>query len=198
MAQHPLAAIVLNQRKHLKLTQKQLADRVGVRQQAIQQVEKGKIQKPTFIVRLAKELKLDVDTLSGIDGASGISMVPVVGIAQAGGSNVVRDVGQGPYAEIEAPADATPHTVAVEVRGTSMGGRLEDGDYVFYDDRREPVTDDLVGRLCVCGLEDGQVVIKRLASGSRPGLYHLISYNAEPMFDVHVLWAARVTSIRPR
>lgn len=186
-------------RKDLHLSQAELARRVGVKQQAIAQVESGKIQKPTFIVTLSKALNVSISELTGISGVDQPARtVPVVGIAQAGGSNIVRDFAGGSLGDVDAPVDATADTVAVEVRGDSMGGRLEDGDHVFFDDRREPVTDDLIGRLCVCGLEDGQVVIKRLAKGSQPGLYHLISYNAEPMFDQRLNWAARVTSIRPR
>jgi hypothetical protein len=79
-----------------------------------------------------------------------------------------------------------------------MGGRIEDGDLVFYDDRRQPVTPDLLGKVCVIGRSDGRVVIKKLAAGSRPGHFHLISYNAAPEFDVAVEWAAKVTSIRPK
>lgn len=79
-----------------------------------------------------------------------------------------------------------------------MGGRIEDGDTVFYDDRREPVTPDLIGKVCVVCRADGTIAIKKLANGSKPGHYHLISYNASPEFDVLLTWAAKVKSIRPK
>ena len=41
-------------------------------------------------------------------------------------------------------------------------------------------------------------MLKKIKPGSRPGRYHLISYAADPEFDVPVSWAARVTNIRPR
>jgi hypothetical protein len=69
---------------------------------------------------------------------------------------------------------------------------------VYYDDVRAPVTPDLIGRLCVVGLADGRVLIKKIKSSQTPGLYHLLSQTEEPILDVEVLWAARVRSMTPR
>src|SRR5690606_31648593 len=105
--------------------------------------------------------------------------------------------GQGQIGEAEAPPKATPSTVAVEVRGDSMRGVAEDGWIVYYDDRREPVTDDLLGRLCIVGLADGRALIKKIQKGSSPGLFHLYSSSAEPIFDAPVEWAAKVNFLKP-
>lgn len=192
-------ALIKARREEMKLSQSELARRIGVRQQAIAQVESGQIKSPKFIIALARELRLTIEQATGEPGGvPSPRMVPIVGIVNAGGSNIMRSGIDGGLGEVEAPEGSTPQTVAVEVRGNSMGGRLEDGDTVFYDDRREPVTADLIGRLCVCETVDGEVLVKKIASGSRPGLYHLISYNAEPMFDVKLVWAAKITNIRPR
>lgn len=192
-------AMIRARREEMEISQAELARRVGVAQQAIGQVERGQIKQPKFIIALVRELGLSIEQVTGERVArTPLSTVPVVGIVNAGGSNVMRSGMDGGLGEVSAPEGSSSNTVAVEVRGNSMGGRLEDGDLVFYDDRREPVTSDLIGRLCVCETAEGDVMVKKLAAGSRPGLYHLLSYNAEPLFDQRLVWAAKITNIRPR
>jgi len=84
----------------------------------------------------------------------------------------------------------------VEVRGESLGPIFA-GWHVYFDDRREPVTDDLVGRLCVVGLVDGRILVKKLLRGRGPGGFELHGQFSEPIVDADVLWAARVTSMMP-
>lgn len=192
-----LAKRLRTSRENKGWSQGELARRIGVTPQTIQAIESGKTKKPQNLTAIARALSVNPDyLLDGIEGELG--MVPIVGIAQAGSGSVDFSEGQGNLGLVEAPEMSTEHTVALEVRGDSMGGRIEDGDTVFYDDRRQPVTPDLLGRVCVIGRADGRIVIKKLMSGSRAGHFHLISYNAEPEFDVEVEWAAKVTSIRPR
>ena len=88
--------------------------------------------------------------------------------------------------------------VAVQVKGDSMRGLADDGCVLYYEDRREPVTDDLLGPLCVVGLPDGRIMVKKLQRGQAAGLFHLYSSNSDPIFDQAVTWAAKVTWIKPR
>lgn len=137
----------------------------------------------------------------GIDAGEVVTdrraVVPVVGHVGAG-SEAHFGTGQGPIDEVPAPDDATPQTVAVEVRGESLG-TFFDGWLVFYDDVRSPVTDDLVGRLCVVGLEDGRVLVKKLfRSRGDPGRFDLHGQFGDPVIDVAVAWAAPVKSFAPR
>lgn len=107
---------------------------------------------------------------------------------------------QGPFDPVPAPAPefATERTVAVEVRGTSLGPAF-DRWLVYYDDVRSPVTDDLIGQLCVVGLTDGRVLVKILQRSRTPGLFHLVSNASDaPILDADVEWAAKVTSMAPR
>lgn len=121
--------------------------------------------------------------------------VPLVGYVAAGA--LAHFVADGELGEVDAPDNATPETVAVEIRGDSLGSFF-DRWIVFYDDVRRPVTDDLVGRLCVLGLKDGRVVIKKPKKSGVRGLYHLMSQTEEPIFDVAIEWAAKVKSMVPR
>ncbi|MFL5063434.1 MAG: phage repressor protein [Xanthobacteraceae bacterium] len=121
--------------------------------------------------------------------------VPVVGYVGAGAAIYHHDA-QGPFEHEPAPDGSTESTVAVIIKGDSLGSLFEDW-LVFYDDVRAPVTSDLIGKLCVVGLADGRVFVKRLTR-SKGGLFHLIGQFGDPILDVEVEWAARVKHMVPR
>lgn len=132
-----------------------------------------------------------------VDDAPTSDSVQVVGLVGAGSVATLFAEGQGQLDEVEAPANSTPNTVALGIRGASLGPAFDEG-LVFYDDVRSPVTPDLHGRLCVVGLEDGRVLVKILRAAN-DGTYHLISNSAEePLLNEVVAWAARVKDVRPR
>uniref|UniRef100_A0A6H1ZCU5 HTH cro/C1-type domain-containing protein n=2 Tax=viral metagenome TaxID=1070528 RepID=A0A6H1ZCU5_9ZZZZ len=132
-----------------------------------------------------------------VDDAPTSDSVPVVGLVGAGSVATLFSEGQGPFDEVEPPADSTSHTVGLGIRGASLGPAFDEG-IVFYDDVRSPVTEDLHGRLCVVGLDDGRVLVKILRSAG-DGTFHLFSNTMdEPMLNQVVDWAARVKDVRPR
>ncbi|MCC8963727.1 phage repressor protein [Bradyrhizobium sp. Pear76] len=67
---------------------------------------------------------------------------------------------------------------------------------VFYNDIRSPVTPDLIGKLCVVGLADDRVVVKKIKR--QDGEYVLISNTEPPMANIAIVWAARVIDMRPQ
>jgi hypothetical protein len=99
--------------------------------------------------------------------------------------------------EVSAPDNATDTTVAVEVRGESLGA-LFDRWLVFYDDVQRPVTPDQINQLCVVGLADGRIMIKKIQRARGKGLFHLLSNTEGPILDVEIEWAARVRSMVPK
>lgn len=145
------------------------------------------------LAKLSMALEVSERDLVTNDGG----MVPLVGMVSAGADDVYFSDGQGELDEIEAPVWANDATVAVEIRGTSLG-RIFDRWIAFYNDRRDPPGDDFVGLVCVCGLDDGRVVIKRMMRGSARGLWHLESATEQTLFDRAVSWAAPVKEMRPR
>ncbi|MCW5697184.1 MAG: XRE family transcriptional regulator [Bauldia sp.] len=134
--------------------------------------------------------------LHGI-GRGAVRRVPLMGYVGAGSEAHYYMTAQGPLEMVDAPEGATDSTVALEIRGESLG-ELFDGWLVYYDDVRSPVTEDLLGQLCVVGLADDRVLIKKLRQSATPGLYHLISQTEGPITDVAVLWAARVKHLAAR
>jgi len=103
----------------------------------------------------------------------------------------------GPLDEVPAPAGSTDTTVAVEIRGDSLGSFF-DRWLVFYDDVRRPVATELINKLCVVGLEDGRILIKKIQRSKARGLFHLLSQTEDPILDVQIAWAARVKNMVPR
>lgn len=130
--------------------------------------------------------------------ASGARTVPLVGMVGAGAEAEFYPL-SGEHDEVPAPPDATDQTVAVEIRGSSLGPAL-DRWLVFYDDVHRPVADALIGQLCVVGLRDGRIMVKVLQRSKTKGLFHLLSNAADtpPILDAEVEWAAKVTQMRPR
>ncbi|RTM07470.1 MAG: phage repressor protein [Hyphomicrobiales bacterium] len=56
----------------------------------------------------------------------------------------------------------------------------------------------MIGVLCVVGLPDDRVLVKRIRRAKTPGFFHLDS-NTEPTInDVEIVWAAKVKSMEPR
>lgn len=124
--------------------------------------------------------------------------VEIVGYVGAGGQQHKYAVGQGSLDRAPRPSGATDQTVAVEIRGTSLGKPF-DRWLVYYDDVRSPITDDLVGQLCVVGIADDRVLIKIVRRG-KDGLFNLVSnIPDEPTVEnVALEWAALVNDIRRR
>jgi DNA-binding XRE family transcriptional regulator len=124
-------------------------------------------------------------------------LAKVVGCVGAGAAMVLYSDGQEPDEWVEAPDGSTADTVAVEVKGESLGP-IFDSWLVFYDDRRDPVTRDMLGKLCILGLADGRVLIKKLAKGGIAGYWTLLSNFDPPIYDVVLEWGAVVKAMVPR
>lgn len=124
--------------------------------------------------------------------------VPVKGFVGAGAKAHFLSLEEGELDRVPALKDATPETVALEIRGDSLG-ELFDRWLVFFDDVRSPVTSDLLGKLCVVGLEDDRVLVKKIKR-QPDGRYTLLSDEKRqaPMPDMVIRWAARVKNMVPR
>lgn len=174
--------------------QTELAKELGVTQPTVSRWLDGaepKVNQLNRIIRYAKNKGI----VNGSETDRELT-VPVVGYAGAGGE-VDYSKGQGPFGEARMPPGGSKATVAVIVRGDSMAGQLDDGWTVYYDDRHEPPTPDLYGKLCVVGLTDGRVLVRRLYPGRKPKCYDLHPANAQMMLDQPVEWAAKITFIAP-
>lgn len=150
------------------------------------------------------ERKLNVNIIEKAADVFGVSQseifteeIPIVGHVGAGSQATYYADGDHPNEYVSSPPNATRNTVAVEVRGTSLGS-IFDRWLVYYDDVRNPPTPDLLGKLCVVGLDDDRVLVKRLRKGSAQGLFHLESVTDSLIEDVPIVWAAKVKHMTPK
>ena len=187
-------SVLLTTRKGAGLTRVRLASLAGTSPQQIEKLEKG-IREMTrgWAERLAPHLGVSAEFLV----FAGVRKTQVMGYAAAGSDMVTFADAQGPFDEVTAPSWATDKTVAVRIRGTSLG-KLFDGWLAFYDDRRDPPDESLIGLVCICEIDDGRVLIKKLRQASAKGKYHLESETEPTLFDQRVIWAAEVKEMRPR
>lgn len=122
--------------------------------------------------------------------------VLIVGYAGAGAVAHFYAYGQGSFDTVNAPEWANENTKALEIRGNSLG-ELFDRWIIFYDEVRSPITPDMLGKLCVVGLSNDQILVKKVMPGKN-GHYRLLSNNEKPIEDAEIVWAARVKSMEPR
>jgi len=70
-----------------------------------------------------------------------------------------------------------------------------DGDLIFYNQKENGDLLHLLGRECIVRLSDGRNFIKTLKR-SPNGDWYLFSYNAEPIMEIEIEWAAKVEWIK--
>lgn len=120
-------------------------------------------------------------------------MIQVVGHVGAGARLYYEEA--GPLDEIEAPPGADEGDRAVRVRGDSLYPRYMDGDVVVFGEATTPGL--ALGRDCICQLEDGVMLLKRIQPGSQPETYTLASHNEAPILNARVVSAHIVKWHRP-
>lgn len=124
--------------------------------------------------------------------------IPLVGYVRAGAAAYYYANASDPLDWVPPIEDGTDDTVAVQIQGESLGSFF-DSWLVYYDEVRSPVTPDLIGKLCVVGLMDDRVVVKKIYRSRVKGLFDLKSNDGkENIDDVEVIWAARVKQMTPR
>ena len=193
-------------RKSLGLSQSRFAETIGVDQSDVSRWENEAMPEDTHIVRMAELADVHPAEFrygalpEGAPAETASRLVPVVGYVGAGQKVFAFDdhaMGGG-LEEVEGPEGVGQGTVvAVRIRGDSMHP-MRDGWLLFYRRDQEGVPEDCLHRLCIVRVaNDGPLLAKELHRGYQPNRYLLASWNAPPMEDVGLDWAAAVLSIRP-
>jgi repressor LexA len=127
------------------------------------------------------------------------SSVAVMGRIGAG-STIEPDIEQIPpdgLYQVALPFPAPAEMIGFVVDGDSMYPKYEPGDViVVLKEQRLDVTGYL-GQLVAVLTEDGRRYLKKLNTGSRPGLYRLESFNAAPIHDVSIIWVGEIYATVP-
>lgn len=146
------------------------------------------------------------DFFSQLEGAFGSNrsanrggpeLVPVIGYVGAGDRQYIYDVDAEFIEEIEAPGKMADGTVALAIRGNSLGPAFN-GGYVFYSKQPQTDIDSLIGELCVVRTTTGATYIKTIEPGDAPQTYSLIAINGQPLESVALEWAVPVLAVTPR
>jgi repressor LexA len=98
---------------------------------------------------------------------------------------------------VSLPFPVPSEMIGFVIEGDSMYPKYESGDViVVYKDQRHAPTSYL-GQLVVIMTEDGRRYLKKIYSGTQPGLYRLESFNAAPIHDVSVTWIGEIYASLP-
>jgi repressor LexA len=121
--------------KQQKVTQKMMADRLGLNQSAISNILNGarqvKVHEASLIFKIL-----------GLSRTPDIQMVPVIGLTNAGNW---REAIASPGGTVPMPSGkAGPRCFAVEVKGDSMDQLFEEGEYVVCDPEQTQLYNDKV------------------------------------------------------
>jgi hypothetical protein len=125
-------------------------------------------------------------------------LAPVIGCVGANPEGAVLfATGQDSGDLAPIPPGGTDRAVALEVRGHSMRGLADDGALIYFEYQRSQPTRDMFGSVVIVQLRSGEVLVKRLLKGSRPGVFDLESIAGPTIEDAEIDWAAEVTAIIP-
>lgn len=189
---------VARRRELLDLSQGQLADMVGMKQQGIDNIEQGVVKRPRLLKEIATALRTSEEWLLWEEGSEEVgNVVGVKGLVGAGGT---VDTGteqippDGNLYEIEVPFALPPGAFALQVSGESMFPRYDSGDVIVCAKQSDDPA-QLIGWESAVQTLDGSRYLKRLLRGSRKGLFDLESFNANPIRGVRLQWASPIHGV---
>lgn len=117
----------------------------------------------------------------------------LVGYVGAGAE--IHPVDDGPLDSAPDPPGDGALAEVLQVKGDSMYPAYNNGDLIYLLPKVSSL-DDAVGRECSVQIRNGARLLKRVQRGSAKGKYTLLSYNAPPLVDVKLEWAAPVDWIK--
>lgn len=138
-----------------------------------------------------------MSSLSGVPVPEGAAQPTsnLIGRAEAGGAVHTYGESQAQPEPIPLPGVFGANN-AIEIAGNSLGD-WPSGWIAFIGDMG-PVTDDMIGKLCVVETENHELLIKILRRSKAKNLYHLFPERGEPLLDVKLIRAARVLMVAPK
>jgi len=157
-------------RKRAGLTQKELAEKVGIRQSTLSELEQGKSRSTTHLASIARACGVSVQYLEGLTDQPDSEGEGLPDASLSRSVDIVRYVPElsyvqaGEWTEIGAvldladanhwpcPVKCGPRTFALRVKGPSMAPEYPDGMIVFVDPDVMPES----GKKVVAYLEDSE------------------------------------------
>ena len=162
---------IKSRRKLLGLSQEELAERVGVSQNAIHKLEDGTTQKPRKIFELANVLQCNAEWLltgkgsphseisNVVEGPELHGQFPVISWVQAGDWTDIYEVNRHDAEYYPCPVKCSDRTFLLKVRGQSMAGTFNENELIFVD----PAVEAINGKYVVARLDDeNEATLKQL------------------------------------
>lgn len=181
--------------EELGTTRRAVSLRAGLGAEYIRDMARKKTASPSVSVleKLAPALETTVEWLR-TGGAPARSVIPVVGRVSGGGAIETEWENQTePLFEIELPFPLGEDAIGFQITGESMWPKYDPDDVIVVSRHGEPL-DGLLGFEAVVRTgardEPGSRYFKRIIRAGTPGLFDLESYNAPPMRNRQVGWAA--------
>lgn len=181
-------------------SQERLAVEAGVGSKGyISDLEKGNRPIPpgTTLDKLAAALGVELPQLV-VPGVTETRLVRIIGLVGANpDDSIIYTSADDVDAWAPLPPGGSLKAVGLEVRGHSMRWLAEDGALVYFEDQRNPPGENMLGDVVVCETAEGQVLVKRLLRGSKPGRFDLESQNGPTLENRKLKWAAEITAVIP-
>lgn len=131
--------------------------------------------------------------------ADGLRMVPLMGFVGAG-AEVEPDFEQVPdegLDQIPVPFTLPADMIAFQVRGNSMLPQFRDGAVlIVYREQRRSI-ESFYGEEAAVRTSDGRRFIKTILRGAKSGFVNLMSWNADPIENVHLAWVGEIFTVFP-
>lgn len=177
-----------------EIKRKPLAKAAGLGETSIRDIfdpERNDVRVGT-LVRLADYFQISIDELLEEPD------MRLAGRVGAGGEVLFEPDDSDSGLTVPRPPGASNAVMALQVVGTSMLPKYEDGDIIYVRKDVDGIPASAIGEYCAVRTTEGGTYLKILSRGSSPGRFTLRSLNAPDMEDEEVTWAAPVLWVRQR
>lgn len=171
--------------------------KLPISQQNIQQLKSGRNKTSKHLPALAEALGVSLEWLTTGRGRKiGGSRLEAVLVGRIGpGGEIVR-LKDGPkLSGYETPSGLEGPNVLEVISETFPP--FKDGWLVFYGPEEQGVPEEFLGKLCVVQIKGGPALVRTLKPGTRKGLFRLENWAGPAHLNTKLIWAARVTDIKP-
>jgi transcriptional regulator with XRE-family HTH domain len=182
--------------------QPQLARRASspeapVSQQVVHQLVSGRNKNSRHLAAIAAALNVNFEWLAtGRNRTAGKRKAEALFIGKVGAGDEIIRLSVDPALTGIAPPFGAESPNVLEIEGNHQAP-LQNGWLIFYGPERQGISENCLDKLCVVQVEDGTVFLKFLKKDARNGRFRLEGWNTPGRNNMKVVWAARVTDIKP-
>lgn len=180
-------------RKGAGLTQDKLGKAIGRSEGQISKYESDENDPPRSVITGIAHLTgvPEVWLLTG----DGDNLIPLVGHIRMGGQAIAAPESN---LKVPGPDGMSPQgLIAYIIDDDCMVPAYRKGDVIYVKD--EVISPpDLSGEDCICLLEDGRRMLRRLMPGDQSGSFNLEAYSAQPMRSVALVGVQPIVGLRRR